>query len=120
MLDVIRSIAIFSWQRYDYTIFVRYLMGTAYLPKPIDKIAYCFFAIVVPKSNNMFFLDITPEEAYSRLQENRNDQEMFEDLQDLRKVRSKALSLSRMGKWKIINADKPKDQINLEIQKRIQ
>ena len=120
MLDVIRSIALFSWQKYDYTIFVRYLMGTAYLPNPLHKIAYYFFTLVVPQSDNMFFLDITPEEAYKRIQQNRNNQEMFEDIKALKKVRSKALSLTHIGKWKIINADKPKDQINLEIQKQIQ
>ena len=44
---------------------------------------------------------------------------MFEDMKALRKVRSKALSLIHTGKWKIINADNPKDLINLEIQKQI-
>ena len=119
MLDVIRSIVLFSWRKFEVIIFVRYLMGTAYLPRPLHKVAYCFFTIVVPKSDNMFFLDVTPEEAYWRIRQNRSDQEMFEDIDDLRKVRAKALSLTAMGKWKIVDADKPANQVSLEIRKQI-
>ena len=43
-------------------------MGAAYLPSPIDKVAYLFFATVVPKSDRMLFLDVSPEEAYRRIQ----------------------------------------------------
>src|SRR5512138_113301 len=63
MVDVIRSILLYSWRQVDYVIFVRYLMGTAYLPSPIDQLAYNLFSAVVPKSKAMFFLDINPVEA---------------------------------------------------------
>jgi len=46
VLDVIYSILLHSWRRYDYTIFVRYLMGTAYVPSPLHKIAYYFFSFI--------------------------------------------------------------------------
>lgn len=94
-------------------------MGTAYLPEPFYKIAYYFFALVVPQSDNMFFLDVSPEEAYSRIQKNRVSQEMFEDLKALRKVRSRALSLTCISKWRILNANKPQEHVNLEIQEHI-
>jgi dTMP kinase len=71
MLDVIRSILLYSWRKYDYVIFVRYLMGTAYLLSPLHRIAYYFFASIVPTSNFMFFLDVNPEEAYTRIQQAR-------------------------------------------------
>lgn len=119
MLDVVHSIAFFHWRKYDYTIFVRYLMGTAYLPEPFYKIAYYFFALVVPRSDNMFFLDVTPEEAYSRIQKNRVSQEMFEDLKALRKVRYRALSLTYLSKWRILNANKSQEHVNQEIQDHI-
>jgi len=106
MLDVIRSILLYSWRKYDYVIFVRYLMGTAYLPYPLHIIAYYFFAFTVPTSNFMFFLDVKPEEAYRRIRKARKKREMFENIEELEKIRFKALSLALMGRWKIINANK--------------
>jgi dTMP kinase len=116
MIDVIRSILLYSWRKYDYTIFVRYLMGTAYLPKPLHIVAYEFFKIVVPKSPYMFFLDVSPDEAYRRIQLNRDRQEMFENVEKLCKVRSKAVSLICFGDWKIINANKPTQEVTEKIQ----
>ena len=48
----------------------------------------------------MFFLDVEPDELLKRLLE-RNEHEMFENLNDLIKVRHKALALS--DGWHIIN-----------------
>ncbi|MGB9676860.1 MAG: thymidylate kinase [Candidatus Bathyarchaeales archaeon] len=115
MLDVIRSIMRYSWQKYDYIIFVRYLMGTAYLPSPIHKIAYHFFALWVPKSNFMFFLDVSPQEAYKRILQSRKRREMFESLEKLGKIRQKALALAFVGNWKILDADKPVEHVHKEI-----
>jgi len=94
LLDVIRSILLYSWRRYDYVIFVRYLLGTAYLPSPMHKIAYQFFASTVPTPELMFFLDVKPEEAYRRILQMRNKLEMFESMEELQRVRCKALSLT--------------------------
>jgi dTMP kinase len=94
-------------------------MGTAYLPSPLHKIAYHFFALVVPKSEMMFFLDVTPEEAAFRISQNRNEKEMFEDLNALRKVRSKALSLASTGRWTIVDANKPMTEVAAMIQRMI-
>lgn len=117
MADVIRSILLYAWQKYDHVIFVRYLMGTAYLPPPLHRVAYHFFALFVPTSDTMFFLDITPHEAYKRIRRTRKNQEMFESINELRKVRVKGLSLALIGKWKIIDADKPTEEVEMEIQK---
>jgi len=116
MLDVIRSILLYSWRRYDYVIFVRYLMGTAYLPSPLHRIAYHFFASIVPTSNLMFFLDVNPEEAYRRIRQTRNRREMFESLEELKRIRRKAFSLASIGKWTIINANKPLKDVEKEIE----
>jgi dTMP kinase len=115
MVDVIRSILLFSWRRADFIIFVRYLMGTAYLPSPLDVFAYNFFSSVVPKSNKMFFLDIGPVEAAARIAKNRKQTEMFESLNALNKVRAKALSLTRFDKWIVIDSNKPVAEIALEL-----
>ena len=115
MLDVIRSILLYSWKRYDCTIFVRYLMGTAYLPSPAHIIAYHFFALVVPTSGFMFFLDVAPEEADRRIRQARNRLEMFENMSELKKIRVKALSLALMDKWNIIDAGKPVGDVEEDI-----
>jgi dTMP kinase len=106
MLDVVRSILLYSWRKYDYVIFVRYLMGTSYLPYPLFIIAYDFFATIVPKSDFMFFLDVKPEEAHRRIQQTRKRREMFENMEKLKLIRQKALFLALRGKWTIINADR--------------
>jgi len=119
MLDVIRSILLYSWRRYDYVIFVRYLMGTAYLPSPLHRIGYCFFASIVPTSNLMFFLDVNPEEAYRRIQQERNKREMFESLVELKRIRRKALSLASIDKWTIIDGNNPVSNVQKEIRKSL-
>jgi len=119
MLDVIRSVLLYSWRRYDYIIFVRYLMGAAYLPAPLHLLAYHFFALTVPKSKYMFFLDVKPEEAYRRILKTRKRLEMFESLKELQEVRLKALSLASINKWIIIDANKRIDIIEKEIKKRL-
>jgi dTMP kinase len=106
MIDVIRSILLYSWRRVDFLIFVRYLMGTAYLPSPFHVVAYNFFALLVPKSKYMFFLDVNPEVATARIVKNRVSIEMFENLKALRKVRAKALELTRFDEWIIIDSNR--------------
>jgi len=115
MLDVLRSVFSYSWQKYDYIVFVRYLMGTAYLPSPLHKIAYHFFALIVPTSNCMFLLDVEPHEAYRRIQLARERQEMFENLGELEQIRRKALSLAVAGNWRILDASKPIAEVESEI-----
>jgi dTMP kinase len=115
MLDVMRSILLYSWRKDSYVIFVRYLMGTAYLPSPLFIVAYHFFASIVPTSDFMFFLDVTPKEAYTRIQQTRKKMEMFESLEELEMIRQRALSLALSGKWTIINADKSVEDVEKEI-----
>ena len=98
---------------------MRYLMGTAYLPSPLHRIAYHFFASIVPTSNFMFFLDVDPEEAYRRIRQVRDRREMFESFEELKQIRRKALSLALMDKWTIINANKSVKEIENEIRKSL-
>lgn len=94
-------------------------MGTAYLPAPLHKIAYHFFAFVVPQSEIMIFLDVNPEEALSRIAKSRGEREMFEDFDALSEVRTKALSLAFLGKWIIVNSNKPAIEVAAAIKKII-
>jgi dTMP kinase len=102
---------LFSWRDYDYVVFVRYLMGTAYLPPPLHAVAYRFFALVVPTSDFMFFLDVSPEEAERRIRQTRRKVEMFENLAELKCVRMKALSLAFTGGWRVLDANKPEKDV---------
>ena len=117
MADVMRSILLYIWQKYDYLIFVRYLMGAAYLPSPLHSIAYRFFALVVPKPDAMFFLDILPDEAHRRIVDARKDHEVFEQITELKKVRAKGLSLALTDNWTIIRADRPIAEVAIDLRR---
>jgi len=62
--------------------------------RSLAEFAYRFFAILVPKSDAMFFLDVSPEVAYERIQEGRKRREMFEQVSSLKEARVKGLSLA--------------------------
>jgi len=113
-LDVIRSLLrYYKSDDYDTLIIVRYLMGTAYLPFPVAKFAYKFFKTLLPTSEQMFFLDVSPDEALRRIQKRRM-YEAFETREELVKVRKKALALAQEG-WHIINTDRPQQTVAAEI-----
>lgn len=111
--DVIRSVHLYHGKA-DTVIFVRYLFGVAYLPLPIAKLFYKFFSTVLPTSNYMIFLDLDPEESLKRISR-REDQEMFENLEDLYRVREKILTLS--DGWKVIDTSGSIEEVQEEIEK---
>jgi dTMP kinase len=112
-LDVIRSVRLYRGKG-ETIIMVRYLMGVAYLPFPIAKLLYILFSFVLPTSNYMFFLDVEPDELLKRLLK-RDQHEMFENLNDLVKVRGKALELAK--NWHVINTGNSIEQTMSEINK---
>jgi thymidylate kinase len=87
-------------------------MGTAYLPEPLHVVAYLFFYRLVPRSSHMYFIDVSPEEAYRRIEAGRSRREMFESLEKLRRVRTRALSLAARGPWTIIDGDKRRQAVH--------
>ncbi len=115
MLDVIRSVLYYRWSKVDYDVFVRYLMGTAYLPSPLYKLAYKVFKVTKPNWDHMFFIDVTPEEAHRRIEENRDEKEMFESLERLTKVRGRVLELAQRLEWTMIDGDLSLEEIQSEI-----
>ena len=101
MFDVLRSIRKFYYRKdIDTLIMVRYLIGTAYLPGKLASIGYRFFLGFVPTSRYMFFLDAPPDMLLGRFRD-REHREMFENLDDLVRVREKALGL--VYNWYIID-----------------
>ena len=75
-------------------------MGTAYLPGSLGRLAYQVFEKFVPLSEYMFFLDASPEVLLDRFKK-RDEKEMFENLDEILKVRKKALALVK--DWNIID-----------------
>lgn len=115
-LDVLRSLRkYYRSKNHDTLIIVRYLMGTAYLPLPLAKAAYKFFETLLPTSDYMFFLDVSPGEALKRLR-GRSTRESFETNEELTKVRKKALALARNG-WHVLNANLAQEKIAAEIER---
>jgi len=102
--DVIMSVILTPWRANDYVIYVRYLMGTAYLPFPLGAFAYHFFATFLPRPKHTVFLDIDPQEAHRRVALRESDREMFESQEQLVKIGSRALKLARSNGWTIVDA----------------
>ena len=115
MLDVFRSIIRYLWQRFDFIIFVRYLMGTAYLPSPLHRIAFHLFSILVPTPSRVYFLDVPPEEAHKRITEARTEIEMFEGLERLKKIQHKARELVSLGRWTLVDGQLSPTQVHQRI-----
>ncbi len=89
------------------------------MPSPLHRITYHFFALIVPTSHLMFFLDVKPEEAYRRIEHTRKRMEMFESLSELRQTRRKALSLALADNWKIMNPNKSIAEVEAEMRKSL-
>jgi len=117
MLDVLRSVKKYYKKKdCDTLIMVRYLMGTAYIPSKLSKMAYEFFAGFVPTSRYMFFLDAPPDKLLERVKE-RTEKEMFETLDELANVRKKALLLAE--NWNIVDTTKSIEDTYKHIEKML-
>jgi dTMP kinase len=103
IVDVLRSVILTPWRGYDYVVYVRYLMGAAYLPPPLGRFAYHFFAALLPKPRETVFLEVDPGEAHRRIVEGRSRREMFESPEQLEKISSRALALARSNGWAIVD-----------------
>ncbi len=73
----------------------------------------------MPLGDHMFFIDVTPEEAHKRIEENRTEIEMFESLERLQKVRGRVLELAQRKEWTIIDGDQSLDDIQAELRLRV-
>lgn len=113
-LDAIRSVHMYYYNKdTDVLIFSRYTMAVAYLPNVVNVIVYKIVSIILPKSDCMFFLDVTPEESLRRIQSRDEAEEMFENIDALRKVRSKTSKVTY--EWNVVPADDPADVISQKI-----
>ncbi|MEF8834616.1 MAG: thymidylate kinase [Candidatus Thermoplasmatota archaeon] len=110
-LDVINSFLRVD-KNVDTLILVRYLCSVAYLPRPLVGKSYKLLSSLFPTSSFMFFLDVDPEEAIERLDE-REERQIFENKEDLEKIRKRALSI--VDEWHVIDTSRPIDEAQEEI-----
>ena len=82
----------------------------------MDKVAYHFFATILPKPEKLFLIDVKPEVACERITKREDTAfEMFEKPEALQKIRRRGLELAVTGKWLIIDGGKPAKDVELTI-----
>lgn len=113
-LDAIRSVVKYAHNDdVDVLIFSRYILAVMYLPNVVNTIVYKIVAFVLPTSDCMFFLDVTPEESLRRIGNRDEEKEMFENIDSLRENRLKSQKFTY--NWNVISADDPPEIISQKI-----
>lgn len=113
-LDAIRSVHMYYYNRdCDVLIFSRYILAVMYLPNVINTIVYKIVAFVLPTSDCMFFLDITPEESLRRIGNRHEQKEMFENIESLRENRLRSQKFTY--NWNVVPADGSPEEISKQI-----
>ena len=100
-LDVLASVRQYNRTKDGVVIFVRYLLGTAYLPPKLAHLAYNFFRRILPFPDTPLFIDIEPSVAIRRIEERNHAREMFETEETLRRIRHVAHSIAA-GEWIVV------------------
>lgn len=100
--DAIRSV-IKYYNKADTVILVRYTLAVSYLPPVVGLPLYKLVCILLPVSDYMFYLDISPEESLRRVKSRGEAEEMFENYESYVKVRNKAQPV--LYNWNVIQAD---------------
>lgn len=113
-LDAIRSVHIYYYKKNcDVLIFSRYILAVMYLPNGINSLVYKIVAFILPTSDCMFFLDITPEESLRRIDTRQEELEMFENIDSLRENRERSRKFTY--NWNVVSADDAPDVISQKI-----
>ena len=84
-----------------------------YLPNVVNTIVYKIVAFILPTSDCMFFLDITPEESLRRIGSRDEETEMFENIDCLRENREKSKKFTY--NWNVVSADDSPEEISQKI-----
>ena len=110
-LDAIRSVRKYSHDdSIDVLIFSRYILAVMYLPNVINVIVYKIVCFVLPTSDCMFFLDVSPEESLRRINSRDEDVEMFENIESLSEAREKSRKF--VYNWNVVDGDESIEAIN--------
>lgn len=101
-LDVLVSVREYKRLRSGRVVFVRYLLGTAYLPRRMAHRTYTLFRRLLPFPDLPLFIDVEPAVAIHRIEIRDHVREMFETEGQLSQIRAVALSIAK-GEWIIVN-----------------
>jgi dTMP kinase len=101
-LDVLASVRRLRHVDVGTVMFVRYLLGTAYLPRRLAPHAYVFFRRLLPFPDLALFIDIEPSVAIRRIVIRDHAREMFETEERLARIREVARALVA-GEWEIVD-----------------
>jgi dTMP kinase len=101
-LDVLSSVKRLRRTDDETVIFVRYLLGTAYLPRSFARYAYSFFRRLLPFPDLALFIDIKPSVAVRRIELRDSAREMFETEERLAKAREIVLTLLA-DEWEVVD-----------------
>ena len=113
-LDAIRSVVKYTHDdNVDVLIFSRYILAVMYLPNVVNTIVYKIVTFVLPTSDCMFFLDITPEESLRRIGSRDEETEMFENIDSLRQNRARSQKFTY--NWNVVSADDSPEAISEKI-----
>lgn len=114
VLDVLVSVG--KLRKQDGTvIFVRYLMGAAYLPKSLAPSGYKVFRNLLPFPDIAFFIDIAPRTAIQRIEARDHTREMFETEEKLVAVREVATSILS-GDWVVVDNNRDGEEPFREVE----
>ncbi len=92
--DVLVSVRQMKSRKEGTTVLVRYLLGTAYLPRALAPTGYRVLRKALPFPDLAIFIDIDPDVALRRIQARGHAPEMFETRERLSSVRSVAKRLT--------------------------
>lgn len=113
-MDAIRSVRKYCHNNdTDVVIFSRYILAVMYLPNGINTLVYKIVAFILPTSDCMFFLDVTPEESLRRIGGRNEETEMFENIDSLRENRVKSQKFTY--NWNVVSGDDAPEVISEKI-----
>lgn len=113
-MDAIRSVQMYCHSSStDVVIFSRYILAVMYLPNGINTLVYRIVAFILPTSDCMFFLDVTPEESLKRIGKREEETEMFENIESLRENRAKSQKFTY--NWNVVPGDDAPEVISEKI-----
>ena len=113
-MDAIRSVQMYCHNKdTDVVIFSRYILAVMYLPNGINTLIYKIVAFILPTSDCMFFLDVTPEESLRRIGSRHEETEMFENIDSLRENRARSRKFTY--NWNVVSGDDSPEVISEKI-----
>jgi dTMP kinase len=110
ILDVLGSLRRLKRDRRHYgtIVFVRYLLGTAYLPEQLVGPSHALFSHLLPVPRRLLLVDIDSAVASDRIKARMEPREMFENPESLGKARRRMRMLAGED-WAVIDNGQGRD-----------